>query len=374
MHVIVVGSGIAGASVAYHAAVAGARVTLVDRDPTGRDTGQATAAGAGIVCPWSSRVTDPDWYRLASAGAGYYPDLVAALAEDGETDLGHRRVGALALGSDEGDLAALHHRTAQRAAAQPLAGTVERVGPETVTELFPPVAPGTEAVHVPGAARVDGRRVRDALRRAATRHGAEVITGVAAPLLDGDRVRGVALTDGTQLAADAVVVAAGAWTPETLAPAGVRIAVSPQRGQIVHLGLPGTDTSAWPVLLPPGGHYLLAFDDARVVVGATREDGTGWDRRVTAAGLAEVLTQALAVAPGLADATHRETRVGFRPMGPDIRPLLGPVPGVAGLTVLTGLGASGLTIGPYAGKVAATLALGGEAGVPLEAYDPLRAA
>lgn len=102
----------------------------------------------------------------------------------------------------------------------------------------------------------------------------------------------------------------------------------------------------------------MAFDDSRVVAGATRETGSGFGYRVTPGGLAEVLSEALSVAPGLASGTYLETRVGFRPMGPGGRPLLGPVPGVAGLTVATGLGATGLTMGPYAGELAARAALG----------------
>ncbi len=85
-----------------------------------------------------------------------------------------------------------------------------------------------------------------------------------------------------------------------------------------------------------------------------------------------MLTQALAVAPGLASATHLENRVGLRPAGPDIRPLLGPVQGVAGLVVATGLGASGLTLGPLAGAVAARTALGVRQPIDLTPFDPLR--
>jgi len=108
------------------------------------------------------------------------------------------------------------------------------------------------------------------------------------------------------------------------------------------------------------------------VAGATRETGAGFEYRVTAGGLAQVLGQALAVAPGLAEARHLETRVGFRPAGPDPRPLLGPVPGVDGLVVATGLGPTGLTMGPYAGAVAARAALGEPPGVDLAPFDPLR--
>jgi D-amino-acid dehydrogenase len=116
---------------------------------------------------------------------------------------------------------------------------------------------------------------------------------------------------------------------------------------------------------------MLAFDDGRIVAGATRETGSGFDYRITPAGLAEILGQALAVAPGLADGTYLETRVGFRPMGPGLRPLLGPVPGLTGLVVATGLGATGLTMGPLAGSLAAQAALGLPPALDLGPFAPL---
>ncbi len=169
------------------------------------------------------------------------------------------------------------------------------------------------------------------------------------------------------------MVAAGAWAPGLLAPLGVDLAVTPQRGQITHLRLDGVRTREWPVVLPPGSHYLLAFDDSRVVVGATRESGAGFDYRVTAAGQAEVLNEAIKIAPGLASATLIETRIGFRPMGPGIRPMLGTIDGFAGrLIVGNGLGPSGLTIGPYAGRLLAQLAMGEGTEMALAPYDPTR--
>jgi D-amino-acid dehydrogenase len=78
------------------------------------------------------------------------------------------------------------------------------------------------------------------------------------------------------------------------------------------------------------------------------------------------------VAPGLAAGTYLETRVGFRPVSPDLRPLLGPVPGLDGLVVATGLGATGLTMGPLAGAIAARVALGEPPGADLTPFSPVR--
>ncbi len=370
MKLIVVGGGVVGAACAYTAAGLGAEVVLVDADLPG----QATAAGAGIICPWSSRVHDPVWYAFACAAAREYPAVVGELAAGIGADaaaLSYRRVGALMLADDEDEAERECQRLRAGLAATPEMGEVQALGPAQARELFPPLVPGAGAVYVGGAARVDGRRLRAALVRAALAKGAVVVAGRARLDCQAGRVAGVEV-DGQMMPADVVVAAAGAWTASLAAAAGVTVRVTPQRGQIVHLRLDSVDTSRWPVVLPAAsGHYLLAFDDSRVVAGATRETGSGFDARVTASGLDEVLTQALAVAPGLADASHVETRVGLRPAGPDIRPLLGPA-GVDGLVIATGLGATGLTLGPLAGAVAARTALGVDQPFDLTPFDPLR--
>lgn len=368
MRLIVVGSGIVGSACAFTATTLGADVTLVDADHPGR----ATSAGAGIICPWSAKVDDPHWFAFACAAARAYPALIDSLAGRGETAIGYRQAGAMVLAESPERQAEIVRQLLARRSDAPEMGEVTALDPSQARGLFPPLSRDFSAVHVSGGARVDGRLISAAMRRAAERAGTTVVAGEATLHVARGRADGVTV-DAELIAADAVVAATGAWTNEFLAPAGLHIAVAPQRGQIVHIGLDLTDTSQWPAVLPDWtGHYLLAFDDSRVVVGATRETGSGFDYRVTPGGLAEVLAQALRVAPGLAAGTFLETRIGFRPMGPDIRPLLGRVPQAEGLVIATGLGASGLTMGPYAGELAARLALSGEAPVDLAPFNPVR--
>jgi D-amino-acid dehydrogenase len=293
------------------------------------------------------------------------------LAEFGEHELGYRRVGALAVSWNESDLDRIEKLVLARHVEAPDAGEVSRLSPPQARALFPPLHPELAAVHLSGGARVDGRLLAAALCRATERQGGTVCQGTARLLADGGRVTGASV-GGEAIEADAVILAAGAWAPALLAPLGLTLAIEPQRGQITHLRMEGVETSSWPVVLPPGSHYLLAFEGGRVVAGATRERGVGFDYRVTAAGQAEVLNQALAVAPGLGDATLLETRIGFRPLGPDARPLLGAVAGMDGLVIGNGMGPSGLTIGPFAGRLLAQVALGQSPDLPLEPYDPLR--
>lgn len=365
MRVVVVGAGVLGASVAYHLATAGAEVTVVDEAHEGR----ATAAGAGIICPWLSETGDAAFTALYTGGARYYPALVEALG--GAESLGYRRSGALFVSRDPAELAAVEAAARRWTGRAPEIGAIERLTPAEARGLFPPLARDLAAVRIGGGARVDGRRLAAALLDAAALQGARLVWGSAELAGSPARVTGVR-AGGETLAADAVVVTAGAWAPALLAPLGLSLPVVPQRGQILHMSLPDTETRDWPVILPPGAHYLLAFEGGRIVAGATRESGVGFDLRVTAAGQAELLREALGVAPGLGVATILETRVGFRPVGRGVRPLLGWVPGVAGLAVGNGLGAGGLTMGPYAGKLLAEAVLGAPS-VDLAPFDPLQA-
>ena len=362
MRTIIIGAGVLGASAAFHLARTGAQVTVIDAHLDGR----ATAAGAGIICPWVSATEDPSFYRLYCAGGEYYPDLIAALAEAGATDLGYRQAGAMLVSDDQEELAWLERMARQRAAA--MMGRITRLAAPEARALFPPLHNALGAVHIAGGARVDGRRLAASLLQAAAFHGAKVVRGHASLSVEADRVLGAEL-DGHRIPAERVIVTAGAWADRVLRPAGFPVAVEPQRGQIAHLRLQGVQTQDWPVILPPGSHYIVPFDDGRIVAGATRETGSGFDYRVTASGQAEILSEALRIAPGLGAATTIETRVGFRPVA--ARPLLGWVPNVSGLAVGNGLGAAGLTIGPLAGRLLADLVTGVAPILDLAPFDPL---
>ena len=369
MRVAIIGAGILGASTAYHLALAGHEVTILDE----AHQGKATLAGAGIVCPWATKAADDDWYAMYEAGARYYAELVEGLASRGETQVGYRKVGALVVADDPADYDAAGERLARRTARAPESGGVEELSPQEAQTRFPPLRPDMKAMFVPGGARVDARLLAAAMVRAAVALGAEFRNDLATLAVEGNRA---VVRDGRNavVPADQVVVTAGAWASHILAPLGLVHPVAPQRGQIVHLGLPGIDTSRWSVLLPMASHYLLSFDDSRVVIGATRENGAGFDYRVTAAGQHEVLSAGLHFAPGLANATIIETRIGFRPAASTITPILGRMADIEGLIIGNGLGASGLTIGPYAGRQLARLAVGEPPEVSLAAYDPARQA
>lgn len=364
--VIVVGSGILGASTAYQLAKRGAEVIIIDR----KDIGQATDAAAGIICPWLSQRRNQDWYRLAKAGARFYPGIIAELEEEGETETGYAQVGALSIHTDEDKINKMEERAQLRKADAPEIGEITPLDAKGTRDRFPLLDERYQSVHISGAARIDGRALRDALIRSAQRNGAKVVHGDATLQFEADRVIGVSVND-QHLLADEVVVCAGAWANTLLKPLGIHFKVHYQKAQIMHLHVTEeADTGRWPVIMPPSDQYLLAFDQQKIVIGATHEnDVEGYDTRVTAGGMQEVLNKGLELAPGLTNSTFQEVRVGFRPFTPGFLPVMGAVPGWLGLITANGLGASGLTMGPFIGSQLAKLALGMELDIDIEPYN-----
>jgi D-amino-acid dehydrogenase len=362
--VIVIGAGVLGASTAYHLAKARVEVTLVDRF----DSGQATDAAAGIVCPWLSQRRNKAWYQLVKGGARYYPSLIKQLEALGETETGYKRVGAISLHTELEKLEQMADRARKRREEAPEIGEITILSPAETKSLFPPLREEYGSVNVSGGARVNGRALRKALVNAAVKLGARFLEGSANLVLNENKIMGVRL-NGVLLDADLVIVTGGVWAKELLQPLGVNFLVKSQKAQIVHLEIGNMDTSEWPVVMPPNDQYILTFEDGRVVVGATHEDDAGLDLRITAGGMNEVLGKALLVAPGLADSRILETRVGFRPFTPGFLPVIGPMPHFEGLLVSNGLGASGLTAGPYLGAELAKLALGRETEIDLGSYE-----
>ncbi|ODP27133.1 D-arginine dehydrogenase [Paenibacillus nuruki] len=365
--VIVIGAGILGASTAYQLTKMGAEVLIIDR----KDNGQATDAAAGIICPWLSQRRNQAWYRLAKAGAQFYPELIRELENAGETDTGYAQVGALSIHEDIDKIIKMQERAQVRKEHAPEIGDITLLNDQETQARFPLLKKGYHAVHISGAARVDGRALRDALIRSAQKQGAKWIQGDATLLYQDHHVTGVTV-NGESWQADQVVVCAGAWATSLFQPLGIELQVSYQKAQIIHLQVEqqSTDIGKWPVIMPPTDQYLLAFDEQKIVVGATHEnDIEGYDTRVTAGGMQEVLNKGLELAPDLADSTLQEVRVGFRPFTPGFLPVIGVIPEWTGLLTANGLGASGLTMGPFIGYQLAKLALDLDVDIDINDYD-----
>ncbi|HLN16760.1 MAG TPA: FAD-dependent oxidoreductase [Acidimicrobiales bacterium] len=364
--VAVVGGGLVGSALAYELVCRDVPTVLVDR----HDPGRATDAGAGILSPETNRHPDDGWFAFAKAAGNHYRELVARLAGDGAEDAGFAECGLVQVALDERE----HEWFVPGAelALRRSPGVVTELDPEEARRLFPPLAHVSAALLSPVAARVDGRRLNAALRATAARRGLDVRdTSVDGLLTKGDRVTGLLTGDGT-IACGALTVAGGAWSAAFERELRATIPVRPLKGQIVHLELPGADSTRWPIVQPVAHHYLVSWPGGRVACGGTLEAAAGFDTRVTAAGLHELLRECLLVAPGLAGASVVDVRVGLRPASADGEPVVGPVPGWSNVHVVTGHGTEGLLLGPWSARLVADALLGAPPDPSLARLSPGR--
>jgi glycine oxidase len=347
--VVVVGGGVIGLAIAWRAAGAGMTVTVVDETP-----GQgASWAAAGMLAP----VTEVHYGERALldlnlAAADRWPAFAAEVEESSGHPVGYRPGGTLAVARDADDNAALEdlYQFQLRCGLE-----VERLRSRECRQLEPGLAPGIRGgVLAAGDHQVDNRALVQALLIACRRAGVRLLEGRVAELMsEGERVTGVVLAGGARLPAEAVVLAAGCWSgglgglaAEALPP------VRPVKGQLLYLRGPASEplcsrnVRGLEVYVVPRG-------DGRVVVGATVEE-QGFDTRVTAGAVHDLLRAALELLPDVAELELTETVVGLRPGSPDNAPMLGPA-GPEGLVVATGHYRNGILLTPVTADTIAEL-------------------
>lgn len=386
--VLVVGGGIAGASAAYHLAIHGRRVILVER-------GDIAAGASGVNAG-----------HIDSIGWGHEPDLQAHLTagsielfETVELDLGHdiefRRSGGLQA----------IHTEAQLEFAQARAGELRARG--HVVELLtirearavePALSPALlGAMYFPLRAQADPVKATRAFAAAAERHGATILTSREVTDVAARPSGGYAVgTSGGQVVAGALVIAAGAWAARIGAMVDLDIPIVPVRGQmwatapgppaVFHSISSAESAMAWrrdrggqpPDLTHRDGRrvtrhlYGRQRRDGAVVFGGDRQL-VGWDATPDPAGIDVNRGHAAEVLPVLDAWPIARTWAGLMPFSLDGQPLIGRIPERDELWIVGGLASSGFGRGPMAGKLLADALVSGEPALVLAPADPARA-
>jgi len=346
--VVVVGGGLIGTATAWRLAQAGLDVALV----VGERSLAASRVAAGMLAPVTETTfTERTLLALNQASGERWPSFADEVVEASGGPSGLRRGPTLSVASDADDLARL--RTfADYLQRQGLAA--ERLTSRECRAHEPLLAPTVRGgLLVPSDWSCDNRVLLEALTTAAERAGVRTVTGFVRRVeSDADRVTGVTLVDGTTLATGRVVLANGSWAAQV---EGVPdVPVRPVKGQVLRLDpgrLPGPGLTVR--AFSRGNEvYVVPREHGReVVVGATVEE-QGFDDRVTAGGVYELLRDARQVIPLSAEYAIAETNVGWRPGTPDNAPILGPC-ALEGLTLATGHHRNGVLLTPVTADVTA---------------------
>jgi len=374
-NVAIIGAGVIGLGIAWRLAMRGVPVTVFDKGACGAGASHA-AAGMLAACA-EAEPGEEALVTLGRASQARWPAFAAELKQASGVDVGLRPEGTLVVALTSDDQARLSHQLVfQQKLGLPLqwitAAETRRREPHLAGKL-------AGAVFSPEDTQVDNRKLAAALRIAAEAAGAGISEHQAVKTISNDagRVDGIVLADGRKVAADVVVLAAGAWSRsiDGLAPE-LRPPVRPIKGQMLALRMDPTAPLLTHVVWAPGA-YLVPRLDGRLLVGATVEE-KGYDTSLTAGGILTLLEAAWRAVPAVEELPIDEMWVGHRPGSRDDAPILGTGL-IDGLIYATGHHRNGILLTPITADAIAKLVLEGAADpairpFSIERFGSLRAA
>jgi D-arginine dehydrogenase len=357
---IVVGCGIAGASLAYFLGERGVSDVLVlerEEQPGYHATGRSAAVLLEIDAI-------PSAHALKRLAAPFLREPPPGFAEQPLLEANG------ILGLFQGPAWGLVERAVSGIAAAGVA--IEALSPSAILERIPVLNPSLfdGGVLFPESGHIDVHELLSSYLRHARRRGAELRTDVKVEGIAVERGRCVGVvTPAGEIRARRVVNAAGAWAGEIAKLAGAAaIPMRPLRRTAITFAAPeGVEGGDWPMVgneshglyfAPEAGGFLASPMD--------EEPSPPCDARPDDLGVALAVDRLEKQAPSLVPRTLRRKWAGLRTFSPDRGFVVGEDPLVKGFFWLAGQGGCGIETSPAVGRVAADLIVDGHT----ELVDP----
>jgi sarcosine oxidase, subunit beta len=358
--VVIVGGGIEGAASAWALSARGiTNVIVAERDTVGSGM---TGRSSGIVrCHYGVS----SLAAMAMVGLEVFEKAEEIFGHD----IGFRQTGYV-VGVGETNVESLRKSLAAQRAVGVQTEEIDRADVARMwpfADLEPFAAFGWEARGGYG----DAYQTAQAFAVAARTAGVRVRQGceVAGLLLEGDKVTGVRLADGTEISTGTVVVATGVWTKPFLATYGIDVPIRVVREQIVMIS-PGVEIGPVPVFsdlvslqyIRPelGGDVLFGNSDLSDVNVA---DPDNYLNRADDAFVDLTVEKVGTRFPGFTDAAISSSYAGCYDVTPDWNPVISET-GIAGLMVAAGFSGHGFKIAPAVGRLVADLIVDGRSADP----------
>ena len=357
-HVVIVGGGVIGLLTAFNLASEVQSVVLLDRSNVGQE---ASWAGGGIVSPLSPWRYSPAVTALAHWSQDFYPQLGARLFAATGVDPEVHTTGLYWLDLDDEAEAlawALREHRPLRA-----------VDLSAVHDAVPVLGPGfSRAIYMADVANVRNPRLVKSLKAALLALPNVTVheqCEVREFIREGEQVVGVRTSAGA-IAADQVVLTAGAWSGDLLKTLGLELPVEPVKGQMI---LYKCAADFLPSMVLAKGRYAIPRRDGHILIGSTLEH-EGFDKTPTETALQSLKASAVELIPALADAEVVGHWAGLRPGSPEGIPYIGQVPGFEGLWLNCGHYRNGLVLAPASCQLFADVMLGREPIIDPAPYAP----
>lgn len=363
--VIVVGAGIVGAACVDEFTRRGLKVIGVERDIVG---GGATAAGMGHIVVMDDSEAQ---FALTRYSQQLWRELRAELPDDVEYD----HCGTIWVAADEEEMVEVHRKReyySQRGVPAQVLDARE------LQSLEPNLRPGMSGgLLIPEDGVLYPPCAAAFLMNRAQKQGAQLRSGVTVVEMAQGKVR---LTNGTELSANIVVNASGAYAGEITPGVEVKkrkghLVITDRypgflRHQLVELGYL---KSAHSETSDSVAFNVQPRRTGQVLIGSSRQYGAE-HKDVDNFMLVRMLQRAQEFMPGLTKMLTVRTWTGFRAATPDKLPLIGQWTGDKSLFLATGHEGLGITTSLGTARILADQLTGVKPAIPIEPYLPSRVA
>jgi len=330
MDFLIIGAGAVGLASAQTLLQAGYRVTLIDCGSVGRE---ASWAGGGILsplCPWDYQEAVT---QLALRGMGMFKDAAAMLYKATGIETEYQRSGMLVLPPIQ-----------QQRAQQWCAQHEFEARSVNLADYLPAQSNKQsleEGLLLPEVSQVRNPYLLKALRAHVELMGGIILEKHEAQSfeLTGERITGLQTARG-RIAADAYIVAAGAWSKALLGVHALDLDIRPIRGQILLFKF---DAPPFQQIILKESLYFIPRMDGHVLVGSTLED-VGFDKSTTIEARTKLLQQVCEIFPDWCGLMPIKHWAGFRPWSANNIPTIGRHPELTNLYVSSGHFRYGVTM------------------------------
>jgi D-amino-acid dehydrogenase len=405
MTTVVIGAGIIGTAIAHDLQKRGQQVVLIDRDAPGRGASFGNMASIAVtefmpasrpsvwrqipgwmldpegpvrvrpsympkLVPWFLRfiaASRPSRLReLEAQGAALcaraLDDTLALLRETGlENQISEE--GCLSLYTDEAEFKAdrEHIEILER-----FGFPHEVIGRQAIRVLEPELSDkiGLAVLFPQNRTMKDPFKLVLALAERFTAMGGRIETGEVTGIIRGEGVREVALKDGRNVAADRVVICAGAFSAKLAKMLGEPIPLETERGYHTQIMAPGITIKH--AIIWPARAFMVSPTAGGIRVGGTVEMA-GLDAAPDFRRSKVTVKRAKEALPNLQCEDFTEW-MGHRPALPDTVPILSASAKTKGLFYATGHGHLGLTYAATTARLMGDLIVGAKPPVDLHPY------
>lgn len=363
--VAIIGGGIIGGSIAFQLAKRNVRVVVLEKD---RIASQASSAAAGMLGAQSEFSSENPLIPMALKSRKMFPVLGEELKQITGIDIGLIQKGMLKVAvTDEEQEALQQHYEFWREMGQP----VQWLSNHEVVAFEPNVSAALQgAMYIRNDGQVSAPHLSLAFAKASIVYGAEWREFTEVVDVKKEENSYQLRTNHGTIGANAVVVAAGAWSALFLEKTGLSLSMHPVKGEclLVKVEKPIIQTTVF----AKNGCYIVPKKGNRLLIGATSTPHT-FDKKVTVQGIMSLLERAQQLLPTIRTAEWERAWAGIRPQTGDGLPYIGEHPHYKNMWIATGHYRNGILLSPITGALMADLIEGkGSGEIDLAPFSPAR--